>query len=158
MCLCNATASPNASLQCVCATQCVLTMRLRLPRRLRLPMRLHPRRLRNACASAPIKPFFDECVFAMRVRLQVVCHTPPGRRNVYIHTQICTLCMCVYNIHIIIYIYIYRHTALNHIGQGRRVSKNCSLDASGQERTAKLWDFLPPRLAPVQWQALPGNR
>ena len=53
--------------------------------RLRLSMRM---RLRNA--SAPIKPFFDECeVFAMRMRLQVVCHTPPGRRNMYIYIYEC---------------------------------------------------------------------
>ena len=93
---------PNASSQCVCATQCVFTMRLRHPMRLhnasapamrlRLPMRLHPMRLQIASApanaSAPIGPFFDECVFAMRMRLQVVYHTPAGRRNPFIHLSI----------------------------------------------------------------------
>ena len=106
---------PNVSSQCVCAypmrlrnasapPKCVLTMRLRHPMRLHnasaLPMRLRlPMRLQNASApanaSAPIGPFFDECVFAMRMRLQVVYHTPPRRRNLYI------------------YIYVYVHTHIH---------------------------------------------
>ena len=79
----------NVSSQCVFAfVQGVFAMRLRHPMRLRLPCnRLRvPMRLHNASAppnvSAPIKPFLDECVLAMRLHLQVVCHTPPGRRNV----------------------------------------------------------------------------
>ena len=69
-CLRNASAPPNASSQCVWASQCVCAFQCV-----------------NASAppnvSAPIRPFLDECVLAMRLHLQVVCHTPPGHRNVY---------------------------------------------------------------------------
>ena len=72
----NASAPPNASSQCVCACQCVFTqcvfrMRLRPLMRLRL-----------------LGLFVDECVFAMRMRLQVVYHTPPRRRNLYIYIYV----------------------------------------------------------------------
>ena len=97
----NASAPPSASSQCICAsqgvcafqcvfTQCVFAMRLRL-----------------------LSLFFDECVFAMRMRLQVDCHTPPRRRNVYMYVYICThysLNKCIY-----IYVYIYLYYACMYV-------------------------------------------
>ena len=88
----SASAPPNASVasQCVCAFQCVFTQ------------------LQNASApanaSSPIRPVFDECIFAMRMRLQVVCHTPPGRRNAYIY--IYTYLFIYFYLFIYLYLFI----------------------------------------------------
>ena len=70
--------------------------------RLRLPMRLQN-------ASAPIGPFLDECVFAMRMRLQVVYHTPPRCRNVCMDDWMdvgVRLCVCTYARMLYVYVYV----------------------------------------------------
>ena len=77
-------------------------------------MRLrHPMRLRNASApanaSSPNASSECECVFAMRMRLQVVYHTPPRCRNVcmddwmYVGVR---LCVCTYARMLYVYVYV----------------------------------------------------
>ena len=62
----NASAPPNASLQCLCATQCVFKMRLRLSMRLRLPsvftQFVFRARLRLLMRLRLLDLFLNECV------------------------------------------------------------------------------------------------